>query len=300
MITSHPLTPWPQAYALLLERSPQWWEIAQTHHPDFGLTEETLATAIAHHMALALEQDRPIEPFVDNLLIEDLYLSIACAKGVPQALERFELTYGEHLNALANRHESDNLKAPDLLQILRQKLFIRLDEDHAPKILDFAGQGALRSWLQITAVRAFIDATRSAKSRTRSEDLVEGDYFERVLDEAQDLELDFLKTTYKSAFKEAFAQAVSELEPRQRNILGQSVVASLSIDQLGAIYGVHRATAARWLQDARQALATHTHKAMMQRLEIDSHELNSIMNLIQSRASVSLSRLFAPVDRSQD
>ena len=214
-------------------------------------------------------------------------MAVGCARGEPQALERFEAVYGEHLQGLARRHEGEQLKTQDLLQILRQKLFV----GPQPRILDYAGQGALRSWLQITAVRAFIDATRSAASRAKSEELVEGDYFERMLDEGQDLELDFLKQTYKDAFKASFAQAVEALTPRQRNLLAQSVGAGLSIDQLGALYGVHRATAARWLQDARQALSQQLRLQMMQRLEVDAGELHSIMNLIQSRASLSLSRL---------
>lgn len=292
------LDAWPSAKQSLASRFQPILDHARASHPQIVLDPSSFAAHIAGHFAAALDQAKAADSWLDNLLIEDLYLALGCAKGDAVALMSFEQTYGEQLLGLAHRHENEVIKAADLLQLLRQKLFVGSFEHRTPKILDFAGQGALRSWLQITAVRAYIDATRSANSRTKSEDLVQGDYFDRVLDDAQDLELDFLKNAYKVAFKEAFAQAVASLTPRQRNLLGQSVVAGLSIDQIGAIYGVHRATAARWLQDARQALATQTHKSMIQRLEIDASELDSIMNLIQSRASVSMSRLFSPTASS--
>jgi RNA polymerase sigma-70 factor (ECF subfamily) len=106
-----------------------------------------------------------------------------------------------------------------------------------------------------------------------------------------DLELDFLKAEYREQFKQAFAKAVRELPARDRNLLRQSVVHSLTIDQLGALYHVDRSTAARWLARAREQLFKTTRANLLAMLHIDQGEFESIMNLIRSRLDVSLHRL---------
>lgn len=64
-----------------------------------------------------------------------------------------------------------------------------------------------------------------------------------------DPELSHLKATFAAEFKFALTLAIDELSVRDRNLLRQSVLDGLTIDQLGKLYRVHRATAARWVDD---------------------------------------------------
>lgn len=283
------------ASAALIARWPTFWATATAAHPGLTYPEEALASDVARHLVAALAAGKQADAWLDNLLVEDLYLAGACVMGDAPALRTFEATYGDHLLGLARRHQADETRAQELVQALREKLIVAAPERPA-KLSTFSGQGALRVWLQITATRTFIDLARSAARHEPEELVAPGDFFERLVDEAQDMELDFLKHTYRQAFREAFAQACAALTPRQRNLLGQSILGGLSIDQLGAMYGVHRATAARWLQDARAALSSQTRAQLAANLRLSADELASVMNLIQSRASVSFSRLLSPDD----
>jgi RNA polymerase sigma-70 factor (ECF subfamily) len=99
-----------------------------------------------------------------------------------------------------------------------------------------------------------------------------------------------LKQGYAKEFKEAFDQAMCGLEPRERNLLRQNVIDGLSIDEIGSLYGVHRATAARWLAKIRMALLEQTRRGLMQRLRVDETELDSMMRLARSQLHVSIHR----------
>ncbi|MFC1610733.1 transcriptional regulator, partial [Myxococcota bacterium] len=83
----------------------------------------------------------------------------------------------------------------------------------------------------------------------------------------------------------------ASLSAKDRNLLRQSLLDGLSIDQLGAIYRVHRATAARWLAGARERVLKETLSALRQRLKIDEAEFKSLINLVRSQLDLSLARL---------
>ncbi len=83
---------------------------------------------------------------------------------------------------------------------------------------------------------------------------------------------------------------MASLTPRQRNLLRHQLVDHLSIDEIGALYQVHRATAARWLEAARQAVVEQIKLAMMARLRIHGEEYESILRLIHSAVDLSISR----------
>lgn len=64
----------------------------------------------------------------------------------------------------------------------------------------------------------------------------------------------------KEAFQLAFRDAVNALTSRERNLLRYHYLSDLSIDQIGTLYHVHRATAARWVAQARERLISDTRK----------------------------------------
>jgi RNA polymerase sigma-70 factor (ECF subfamily) len=94
-------------------------------------------------------------------------------------------------------------------------------------------------------------------------------------------------------FERAFAEAVALLPARDRNLLRFHLIDRLGIDQIAAIYHVHRATAARRLACARGALVASTRARLRCQLAIDTTELASVMRLIESVAQPSWRRVFA-------
>src|SRR5262249_6529246 len=105
-------------------------------------------------------------------------------------------------------------------------------------------------------------------------------------------ELRYMKTLYGAEFREAFAQAMATLKPREQNLLRQHHVDGLTIDQLGQLYHVHRATAARWLGKARSSLLAQTRRSFMKRIRLSHSQFDSVLGLVQSQLVISFRRLF--------
>ncbi len=64
-----------------------------------------------------------------------------------------------------------------------------------------------------------------------------------------------------------------------------------SVDRIGALYGVHRVTASRWVAAAREQLGAAIRSELASRLAISVDEVDSIVRLVQSRVDLSLERL---------
>jgi RNA polymerase sigma-70 factor (ECF subfamily) len=112
-----------------------------------------------------------------------------------------------------------------------------------------------------------------------------------VASSRDDPELSYMKELYRESFRAAFRAALDGLGAREKNLLRQHFVDGLGIDALGRMYGVHRATAARWVQSAREALLAATRREFAARTRVSKRECDSLLRLVQSRFDVTLRRL---------
>ena len=154
---------------------------------------------------------------------------------------------------------------------------------------DYAGRGALRSWLRVCVSRELV---RLAKAQQREEPLEE----HLIADPGygDDPALEELKAKYRAELADAFRTALSELPARERTLLRYQLIDGLTIDEIGAIFRVHRATAARWLAKIRDDLVTRTRSLMAESLGVDTDEAASIVRLVQSQLDVSVIRHLGP------
>lgn len=219
----------------------------------------------------------------------DLYLACACAGRDERAAALFAAEYGGDLERAARRVRAPGVSADDSRQMLLHRILVG-DEARPPAIASYGGRGSLRSWVRAVAARAAIDLHRSAGDREVG---ASPSLFDNLVD-ASDPEIEYLKRHYQGEFRSAFEQAVASLPAQARNHLRHAFVDQLTIDQLGALYGVDRSTAARRLASARAALLAATRAALIDRLGIADAELDSIMRLLESRFDVSVSRIFGP------
>lgn len=257
--------------------------------PSLGIDPERFVGHVAERLAGV---ESPAASLA-SLHADELYLAFGCHRGDGRAMTALEQTYGAHIEAVYRALPSRELSRDDFRQIVRDKLFVADARGHA-KIASYSGQGSLAAWLRITARRAGLNAVRGAKLPTANVDPGE-DLFELPAS-LGDPELDYLKQAYRDEFREAFLEAVTALPARERNLLRQSVTHRLTVRQIGRMYQVHHATAARWVADARQRLIDGTRAALQHRLAVTPRELESIMGLIASRLDVSVARVLGPDD----
>ncbi len=237
----------------------------------------------AAHVARVTKLDEASE--LDTLSAEGLFLAAACAVQLPGASTRFEAELFPSLRRTLAKMDSGSTFADEVLQHLRVRLFASPDRS---LLLTYSGRGALGAWLKVVTVR---DAQRLRKKGAGAADGDSDEGLARLPSPSADPELAFLKLQHRQDFKEAFGEAMATLDQRQKNVLQMNLVQGLSIDEVGRVYAVHRATAARWVSAAREQLVTQTRQRLAERLKLASGELDSLMGAVRSNLSVSLGGL---------
>lgn len=214
----------------------------------------------------------------------DLVLAYACSQQDPHALAAFEAVYGPHVDAILASVVKSASARDETRQAFRKHLFLPV-ADGQLRIARYAGRGSLLAFVRAVALRVALSSMQSSRQPELSENL------DARAALAPDLLAQYSSKLYAAECKLAFADALKGLPPRTRTLLRYHVVDQLSIDQIGAIYQVHRATAARWVQSAREEMIGATRKVLMAHLQVDRKGLESVLRLVGSELDVSAERL---------
>jgi len=253
---------------------------ALAEQPACGLSEHDFVTALASHIT----GDRAV--FCERMHAGEFALAVAAARGSSTAIAQLERTFAGTLDFACRRFAGRGHAEDDLQQILRAKLFVT-EPDRPAAISLYNGQGSLESWLRVIATRLFIDLGRR-KDRAR-ETAADPSTLDMI--EPSDLELDVIKAEYRSTVAAALDEAARELDSAERHLLRQHLVTGLTIDQLAAVLGIHRATVARRIGRARDALIIRTRELVTEQLALDADELADMFRLVVSKLDLSMRRL---------
>ncbi|HUS31633.1 MAG TPA: sigma factor-like helix-turn-helix DNA-binding protein [Kofleriaceae bacterium] len=223
-----------------------------------------------------------------EVLVADHYLAFACAAGDPAAVAECNAILVREAGFAADGTKMHASVRDEATQIVRATL-LAPREGKPPAIGDYAGRGALRSWLRVCVSRELV---RIAKAQQRIEPLEE----HLVADPGygDDPALEELKAKYRAQLADAFRTALTELPARERTLLRYQLIDGLTIDEIGGIFRVHRATAARWIAKIRDDLVMRTREMMAASLGVDTSEAASIVRLVQSQLDVSVIRHLGP------
>jgi RNA polymerase sigma-70 factor (ECF subfamily) len=244
------------------------------------------AEAFARHVERHAPGGDPAQ--LARLHAADLFLACACAERVAGAVEAFQERHGHEIDAALRGRNASLAQRDELRQVMWEKLFVGRP-GAPPKIAEYSGRGALGGWVRVAAVRTALNLReRTAREERGRED-------ESRIDERSptDPEVSFLKTRYRADLARVVEDAILCLEVEQRNVLRLYFVDGMSIDRIAAVYGIHRATAARWVERARTALLHGARGLLTARLGVEGAELDSLIALVDSRLEVSLGGLSA-------
>jgi RNA polymerase sigma-70 factor (ECF subfamily) len=222
----------------------------------------------------------------DDLHLDDLQWARELAAGDRAALARYEDNLVPMIDAQLRKRGYPDDQIADLQQMLRARLLV--GDGSRPAIAAYEGRGKLRTWVLVAALR---EAVRQREKRVR-EPAVEQDALLALTHVADGAVADDTeKAIYREKFRAAFRTALEALEPRERNLLRLHVIDELTVDEIGALHGVHRATAARWIEQARETIAVAVHKQLMAELGTDPFETRELLQWIKSKIELSLSGL---------
>ncbi len=225
---------------------------------------------------------------IAKLHLEDLYIATGCTRGDPSAVRWFETHALPAADQALRSLDSSAAFADEVRQRVRTKL-LAPSADGPPRIAEYAARGALTSWVTVALVRTALSLLRETK---RAEKYAGGDWAETlVLPDVGDVEVDYLKQRYRQEFAAGLTDACARLPARDRTILRLHFMDGLNIDQIGQIYGVHRATVARWIAKSRVMLLEGTRQFLAQHLSLAPAEFSSLDRLVRSQLDVSLGDL---------
>jgi RNA polymerase sigma-70 factor (ECF subfamily) len=252
------------------------WQRVETTHPQGAVAAVTFFAYLGEHLAAG-----DLLPLLEAVHAEDLYLACACAAADPRALELFERQFMPRLERALAGMRLCVADRSDVLQTLRERLLV------GRRIEKYDGRGPLASWLQVCAVRI----ARELLGRDHLHLPLEGPAVAQLAPGVPDPEISYLKRRYGDAFRDAFREAFEAISAREQTLLRLNVVDELSIDQIAAIYHIHRATAARRLQRVRSELVRRTRELLSERFQLSSQELRSMLRLIRNITNITLRSL---------
>lgn len=253
-------------------------ERAFTEHP-LTLDREALA---AHLLAHAPDEG-PLAAALASLRGGDLLLALACGRGDGAALAEFERRYFDEVGPALARVRT-TLTRDEVRQMMRTHLFTATADGAPPRILAFSGRGDLRVWFRVLLVRTLLNvATRGPKERELEDAMMEA-----IVDSGATPSDSAERRRYGPLLTEALVEAVGRLERRERSLLRLAACDGLTVDAIGGIYGVHRATAARWVAAAKDHLVQEVRDAVRRRVPVGDETLDSILAMADGAVDVSL------------
>ena len=212
----------------------------------------------------------------------ELYLATACSLGDAAAIRAFEARYFTCIASVVRRLQLPANDADEVAQTLRQRLFI--GGLAGAGVLEYAGGGRLAGLVQVAAMRIAINLRRGRH---------------RIVDEPTPeapvaaIDTVYAKAEYREHVKQAIEEAAAALPPRDRTLLRLHFVERSSIDDIASLYRVHRATAARWVQAAREALVTRTRSTFLSATKLDAEDEQGLASFVESELTLSLSRILS-------
>jgi RNA polymerase sigma-70 factor (ECF subfamily) len=250
------------------------WEAARMRWPEVDVSLQDFRRFVE------ARQEEEAGALPTSEIAAELYLACACLAGDARALAAIEEKIRQDVRPTVLRLGRRGPALEDALQAVRARLLA----GESPKLGGYKGRGGLSAFLRVVAVRTVLNL---GKERT---ELADDEAALGLIDERASPELALMKATYAAEFRKALAEAAASLDARERALLRLAFIERLNVDALGELHGVHRATAARWVQHAHEKLAAATRKALRERLAVSATEYDSIVRMIASGFETSLGR----------
>jgi RNA polymerase sigma-70 factor, ECF subfamily len=164
--------------------------------------------------------------------------------------------------------------------------------ERPPRIQTYAARGPLRGWLHVLVART-AQARAERPTERLSNDEIERAVLEDLDRAQQSPELDAFKSRFRGMLAPALRAASRRIDGRARTLIAMHYLDSVTLEEIARAYEVHRATAARWLADAREAFLDATRDELAVIARVPRAEIDSMVRLILSQLDVSLRQVIA-------
>jgi len=231
----------------------------------YSLAEESVCARLARVVERYLLRDEPnatrerIEKFFAALQADELCLVLACEAGDDGAWQTLFEQYGSTVRAAARSHSSSDAAAEELAASIWAELYgLRANEagQAAGKLAFYSGCGSLGGWLRAVVSQLAIDRHRREARLVQTEEDADWDRLSNDAAQHEDPlhtafaanpEESLIEAENSAHIQGALEQAIQELAAQDRLLIKLYYFDDLRLREVGAVLGVHEATASRRL-----------------------------------------------------
>jgi RNA polymerase sigma-70 factor (ECF subfamily) len=256
--------------------------VARERHPDLGVD----AGAFERHLRACVEEAGSGAAAYAG----DLYVAFACAQGDRRALALFEQRHLSLVGDFIAHLRQQASFVDDVCQCLRERMLVGPVHGTRPTILSYCGRGPLGGWVRVAAVRQALDLLEKDRARRQAVDEPEDDLLAATVDP----ELVAIRRRHLPQVREAFRNALGDLDPSERTLLRLHLVDGLNIGSIGEIFGKSRATVGRMVISCRQKLLGLTRRNLRTLTGGSEEEVRSLLRALRSQLDFSIRRHLRP------
>jgi RNA polymerase sigma-70 factor len=249
---------------LYSQARPARWEVSEVEFAA-ALHRSAAARFPGEHTATQTEVDR----YLGGLFVEDLALASACARGHEPAWFDFLARYRPLLLGAARGLSGDDGRSRDLVDGMYADLYGLEERDGTRRSLFayFHGRSSLATWLRSVLARGFVDEYRDAQRGQTLRNRLAEELRATSAPAAPPADPD--RSRHVDLLRQALAEAMAELAPRDRLRLSYYHVQQLTLAEVGRLLEEHESTVSRNLEQARRRLR----KSIERRLR-ENHQLS--------------------------
>jgi RNA polymerase sigma-70 factor, ECF subfamily len=214
----------------------------------------------------------------------DLVLACACSAADEQAVGYLER---EILSDVVPALFGMGLASGDVEEVLQRARVLLLTRPSL-QIAGYAGRGPLVGWVRTAVTRV---ALRFLRQRANGPRPLSDGVMERLVASGADPVVTATRDRFRGDFQCALEESLTALTTRAKEVLRLHYLERQSIDEIGRVYGVHRATVARWLGTIRSTLLANVRSRLGRELHPSSADFRSLAAAVQEELHVSIDRL---------
>jgi RNA polymerase sigma-70 factor len=199
---------------------------------------------------------------------EDLFLATACANDDRVAWEHFADDYLPLLRSFATQACRNSSDGEDLAQEIATKL---LKEKH--RLAGYNGRGSLAGWLRVAVSHAAVDRFRRTKKQTSLEDL---DNPASLASPTKDDDEESLDSHWGPVISDIANECLGKFSNHDRLLLGLYYLQSVPLKDIGRQFGIHEATAYRWLDRMRHEIKKQVERELRKKYRLSAREMETL------------------------
>jgi RNA polymerase sigma-70 factor len=219
----------------------------------------------------------------ERLCHEDLFLATACARGDRIAWEYFA---DDHL-PLLHRMAAQACRQFQEGEDVAQEIIASLIADKT-KIAAYDGRGSLAGWLRVAVSHAAIDRFRRKRKEVSLDEEGGPDRSKPAAASASDPGTETMDSPWGSILARLLETRIRHLAPRDRLILGLYYMENVPLKLIGRRFGVHEATASRWLDNLRRDIRKSVERELCGKHGLRPGEVHSLWQWVAEHEQFSL------------